>query len=1235
MNPQFRPTEQHTLHFDFSYVKQDVNFTFHHSFKDFPVKKHTPESIVKAKETHPSLRYINDDRLTHFIDVDLPADVICLTHVTYPRQTSNGVTNQITQMGIHTPQKGKRKFYDRQKSRGAKTWEVHPKIKLYDRVSELANNAALENEEDTQYPYDVSDWQGAVDTSIALLFQHNALINLSTENDQLTPNLITDYITQAINNTSLDFPFAIYDAGEDWCTMTPAVDPNGNQLLNESGEVVYTMELSPDVKSAMEAPLKLAVKYCADEEELEGQTWNSVEGATSDSYNADANVTNSESPGAMQPVSKEVTLTNESANNNPYNWVISNHSKGHGLSVDSKVEWKNASGSKTWKGSGLWSDLDTQIPLNDNIVAALLREEVYIKVCTADHESGLIGGYLKIVGEIDEDLPVNFEVELSSSWTEEDPIETEATLSGSFILNEVRTSMSYSINASNLDNNSATAMLCMDNSNIEFPLRFSNDGGFGGSIKVKVTNEWLRHLSAYVTFLDEDDKPITFDKKNDQTLASVAEVDSPEAQWPEQMAEYLGDVFEPAPDKKYLQLIQPVTEVFGIPLGGDPTTLTIPVPDEAHTVKLLFGGLGTGKIDNDVCWVGILATCLVELALPVILLAAGNSNSDTEDTNSIMNDPEMVFAMCAAGGFLVTTATATYIATSQDSEVATKDVISVLSPLLLNQACTLGKWMAKRMAEGAAERCIPFIDAAKAAFDAAVTAAQLAQTSIEVASSPFVFEMEAVRAIDLQMTLVADKDYKKFPDQATKYLVSVVYDKSVINPKETFELPAGKPLSDDIIVNFENVPAGGKLRVYVFFLSDNNWQAGQGCTDWLEAKGTDGSTLVIPELEIETNLVPLSASSVYEHKSKIAFSEGEGHFWQAAEGQPPTATLHTDSPYAPTKVTKWNSITMSQSPAMMAYDWMASNLPGADNSSNAYTVQNLSTLQHPEQQFSMLEKPTNKEGGVLYDMAGPDDGSGLNFFIDPTAGEFNPETNPGGGYHLRKVSLKYVKYESSEEVVPPEFSTDTNESWGRFPVEIDKFVKHPQGYVFGISYSLHKLFYLELPDKAMADKDAPMANSTAGEGFREGLVNGPRGIELGLDGVILILEAVNNRVQAFDTQGKPIPYFTDPNDESAKVSTMNLANADGATYLDMAVEGVGYIYVLRHDADGSDPNSYAVDVYKPDGSFLVTTTGVSAAKITVSLLRAIYALNYEVIMGDKGRIEPSVSLWVAPAPDPE
>ena len=72
-------------------------------------------------------------------------------------------------------------------------------------------------------------------------------------------------------------------------------------------------------------------------------------------------------------------------------------------------------------------------------------------------------------------------------------------------------------------------------------------------------------------------------------------------------------------------------------------------------------------------------------------------------------------------------------------------------------------------------------------------------------------------------------------------------------------------------------------------------------------------------------------------------------------------------------------------------------------------------------------------------------------------------------------------------------------------------------------------------------------------------MDGPIHAALTAQGAILILESNNNRIQAFDIGGNPVPYFANG------AYFVPLQRPGGtATYLDLAVEYSGYLYVLSY-----------------------------------------------------------------------
>ncbi|HXJ44823.1 MAG TPA: hypothetical protein VNH18_36385, partial [Bryobacteraceae bacterium] len=687
------------------------------------------------------------------------------------------------------------------------------------------------------------------------------------------------------------------------------------------------------------------------------------------------------------------------------------------------------------------------------------------------------------------------------------------------------------------------------------------------------TNKWLRHLSACVQYLDV----------GGNVLAPKG--------WSERVPSFLQGTFEPDANKKFVELIPPVTTVFGVPIPADATTISVPVWEEVHTVRLLLGGLGCGPYDSAVCPIGITVTALAELALPVFLLVAGTAVTNSKAVKALMADKEVLFAVCAVGGFLVAGGGAVAIGTAQDPGAAAEGLSEKFGPMLLSPATSLGLWVADKIAEGIAERAVPFVDIALAVMNGAVTAANLAQTIIEVLSSPFVFQADLNRSIALQIQLVPDPLYNKFPDYHNLLRVVVMYDVATTQPVFTESLPV-TTLSDPITVNFPAVPAGGNLRVYAFFYAANGWQSGQGISDWIPASSSNGP-LQISNLVITTNKIPLSGSSVYVHQEQIGLVAGQIG-WVAAGGNPPTATVTTPSPFAAQgqELLRLSGITIAQEPEMIGYCWQATGLnaspdnPGQPPSNDAlWTVQNLSVLQHPQEGYAAPDVGFTQPPGIAYNIASAD-ASQTNFFIDSSNAGFDPANNPSGGYHVRGLSLAHAG-------PPPSLKTSTNASYGRFPMAMDRYVYHPQGYLFGINYGAHKLFRLELSDAPGADASAPMAVMSSGQGQRDGLMFGPRGIAVALDGRILIVESGNQRVQAFDIYGSAVPYFKNPsynpNDPSSPqtIPTLSLEPRSNSTYLDIAVESQGYIYILSYTADGSDPSMYQVDLYQADGTFLV------------------------------------------------
>jgi hypothetical protein len=186
------------------------------------------------------------------------------------------------------------------------------------------------------------------------------------------------------------------------------------------------------------------------------------------------------------------------------------------------------------------------------------------------------------------------------------------------------------------------------------------------------------------------------------------------------------------------------------------------------------------------------------------------------------------------------------------------------------------------------------------------------------------------------------------------------------------------------------------------------------------------------------------------------------------------------------------------------------------------------------------------------------------------------------------------------------------------------------GFVVGVNRTTHKMEILQLPpqpvDAQQAPHSVPFAAQKSGAGTRAGLMLAPVAVTV-RDGTILVLEDGNTRIQAFDTSGNPVNLF-----RNKTTSIVELSDAGTAVYVDLAVEGLGYMYVLSYLNDGLAVSDYRVDIYTPQGNFLTRTTGVAAARLAVDTFRNLYTLNYEAIAGAP-RVEPSLSQWAPSSPD--
>jgi hypothetical protein len=246
------------------------------------------------------------------------------------------------------------------------------------------------------------------------------------------------------------------------------------------------------------------------------------------------------------------------------------------------------------------------------------------------------------------------------------------------------------------------------------------------------------------------------------------------------------------------------------------------------------------------------------------------------------------------------------------------------------------------------------------------------------------------------------------------------------------------------------------------------------------------------------------------------------------------------------------------------------------------------------------------------------------------------------GYHLLTDKTRNIYLDTATNLVrqvsldPPGFSAPGNKlSYGLLNLDSVRCLLHPAGHIVSISGGASKIETFKLADQPMSDTDAQRlftARTFAGVGKRPGLMNTPVAAAIAPDGAILVLEHINNRIQAFDLGGNPVQHF--PGQTSPYF--LELTETADNTYLDLAVEFTGYVYVLSLDSN----NNHQLDIYHPSQTGtkpICTTLNVNAARIAVDFWRSLYSMNYEVLtVPPSGTIpnftEPSVSMWIPTLP---
>ena len=546
-------------------------------------------------------------------------------------------------------------------------------------------------------------------------------------------------------------------------------------------------------------------------------------------------------------------------------------------------------------------------------------------------------------------------------------------------------------------------------------------------------------------------------------------------------------------------------------------------------------------------------------------------------------------------------------------------------------------YIAGASVEGAAEDAIPVVGQMMMAISIAVGVISLAETTAELALTPWTYVDDLVFTHDLSVTILRDSGNPNadppdpgddtFPKAANSYTVTAMFDDGTPHV-QTFPLSPPVPSMLPKVV-FSSVPLGGNVNVSVAFVQKASVP---GQPDILLGKGTTGLIAndpnAAPRIEIEELAFPISSNTIYQHRQRTALDASGNHLWAA--GPAPTANLGNTTCGAAGTLCSFGGISVRQGTGSargyVGYAWR-----GQDSDPNRV----------PNCAVGQLDQLANLNTDSGNNGANAQQGyvvGGCGIIVPGVHVAYSLLSHGAANFYLDTTNanapmIRQVLLEPTPSITPP----TSGQAWGVLNFSSDSLLLHPAGHLVSINRRDHKIETHRIPKASMADAVAMvqlLAQVKGGKGSRPGLLDLPVASAISPDGVILILEAGNNRIQALDLGANPVRHFNKLSGPGTSPYSLTLGGTDpmqGWQYLDLAVEYTGYLYVLSFN---QNTFVYRLDLYHPDqpnSSPIATTMNINAARLTVDFWRNVYTLNYEVLRLPNGNAagltEPSVSLW--------
>jgi hypothetical protein len=730
----------------------------------------------------------------------------------------------------------------------------------------------------------------------------------------------------------------------------------------------------------------------------------------------------------------------------------------------------------------------------------------------------------------------------------------------------------------------------------------------GGQLPLKLYNNYVRWAWVYVQYLKADGTNLS--------LSTVAEF----------------------PDTRYAQslgLLPPICTVLGIPLWDTNTVeVTLDFPPEATSARLLFCGLGkdleeggwrqyfpadaypdhiapqdevlVASLMTGILTIGLTAFALLtdlDIATTWIAIKGLKRWGDYDELQAAMESLLQQAAILTAAESFATLAAAG--GATYEEVKANGCNLSDLWPILEALGSVIPKALFNRAAkplwveiasiiagEEAADKLIasiPLIGEIISVIMAVGDAVTLAEAIGETIASPWVIANQISLTYQATVTVSRDPRSPSWPPTARSWRIESAIDGAgALAPIIGTFNDTGTD-SDPIVLQQLTAPFGGQtIKWSIVVLDAAGNQVGAGAAQLVNNDPAN------PPLRVAFSITELpaviTASTVFKRSASTAYSSTAGGYtWSDAVTD--TGTL------ANSGVQEVTGATISTRLGVAGIVWKQGDkywLRGVPVAENGSTIS----------LGSATGQGYARRPFLLFDSFVDDKDIGNHVLLEPDGTD--------DGYHVRSLAI---------DPTTGALSWDPTTSLGYFSLPVSAAALHSSGRVVAVHTDSGRLGRV-LP---AATPLPPLADYTAGPGTEIGLLSSPTAVAITNPGIVIVLEAGAGQLSAFDLNGHPVRYFG-----TQSPLLFSLALPGSLTYLDVAVDGAGQIYVLSYSNDGSQPTDYRIDVYTPSGAPLATNSpGTNVPHLAVDYFRSIYAANYSALLDTstgQPKIDPALGV---------